>query len=271
LFEAKTANGVTVYTIPSFTATGLTGHAFTGRAGGVSTGPYFSLNMAFGLGDRDENVLRNRERTCRSLGIDPSKLVAGQQVHGERIEVVTAEHAGRGATSYNGGLPAADALLCAEPGLPLASFYADCVPLFFLDPVRKVVALAHAGWRGAALRIGPKTVQKMRTLYGSDPRECLAGIGPSIGPCCYEVDWALLKHFPADFSTAGGVAAPAGPGKWLFNLWEANRLFLLEAGLLAENITVAGMCTACHNNALFSYRAQGGVCGRMASLIMLKG
>jgi len=269
LFEAKTVNGVTVYTIPGFTAAGLPAHGFTGRAGGVSEGPYSSLNMAFGLGDRDENVLRNRELACRSLCLDPLRLVAGRQVHGERIQVITAEQAGRGATSCDEGLPATDALICGEPGLPLASFYADCAPLFFWDPARKVVALAHAGWRGAALRIGPKTVRKMSEVFGTDPRECLAGIGPSIGPCCYEVDQALLEHFPADFAAVGGVAAPAGPGKWFFNLWEANRRFLLEAGLLADNITVAGLCAACRNDAFFSYRAQRGVCGRMAALIMI--
>ncbi|MCL6635619.1 MAG: peptidoglycan editing factor PgeF [Peptococcaceae bacterium] len=270
MFEAKTGGGVTVYAIPAFTATGLVAHGFTARGGGVSKGPYASLNMAFHVGDRPGHVLKNREIACGVLGIESRKLVAGKQVHGAGIRVVTREDAGRGADSDDSSLPDTDALITAEPGLPLASFYADCVPLFFLDPVRKVAALAHAGWRGTALRIGPETVQVMAGIFGTDPRECLAGIGPSIGPCCYEVDQALMKHFPDRFSANRAVAVSAGPGKWFFNLWEANRLNLLEAGLKPENITVAGLCTACRNADLFSYRAQQGVCGRMAALIMLK-
>lgn len=269
-FEVLEVKGILYYLAPALAATGLVVHGFTGRAGGVSGGPYSSMNMAFGVGDRAENVIINRERACRGLGMDCRKLVAGMQAHGDRIEVVTRHQAGRGALSYDDCLPDTDALITGVPGLPLASFYADCVPLFFLDPEHGVVALAHAGWWGTALKIGLVTVNRMVEVFGTDPGKCLAGIGPSIGPCCYEVDARVMEHFTGEIAGGGEIARPRTRGKWLLNLWEANRRILLKAGLAPGNISVAGICTACHSGTFFSYRAQEGVCGRMAALIMLK-
>lgn len=262
--------GMSFYQAPAFAATGLVEHGFTGRAGGVSEGPHASLNMAFSVGDRTGNVIKNRERACRGLGMDCRKLVAGRQVHGEGIEVVSRQQSGRGALSYEDCFPDTDALITGVPGLPLASFYADCVPLFFLDPEHKVVALAHAGWWGTVFKIGLGTVNRMAEVFGTDPKKCLAWIGPSIGPCCYEVDARVMDHFTDELLDGGEIARPRAREKWLLNLWEANRRILLKAGLRPDNITVAGSCTACHTGNFFSYRAQGGVCGRMAALIMLK-
>jgi hypothetical protein len=184
--------------------------------------------------------------------------------------VVEERDKGRGALSEEDSLPYTDALVTGLRGVPLSSYYADCVPIFLLDPVRRVVALAHAGWKGTVLRIAQKVVARMAAVYGTDPADCLAGVGPSIGPCCYEVDEPVLSRFRDSYPDCQKVATAVSPGKWKLNLWEANRFTLLEAGLKPANIIAAGICTSCCNELFFSYRAQAGMAGRMASLIMLK-
>lgn len=258
------------YTFPHLNDAGLVTHGFTTRAGGVSKGPCQSLNTAFHVGDRESHVKTNRALACQSLGIDPGLMVAGNQVHGDIVTVVGETDKGKGAFSEKDALPGTDALVTAAAGLPLASFYADCVPIFLLDPVNRVVALAHAGWKGTALRIGQKTVEVMAATFGTDPRDCLAGVGPSIGPCCYEVDEKVISHFWGGISVPSDLAGAVSPGKWKLNLWEANRRVLLAAGIKAENILSACICTSCHSDMFFSYRAQKGKTGRMMAIIMLK-
>lgn len=245
-------------------------HGFTTRAGGVSTGFYHSLNTSLNVGDNDLNVRSNRELACRALGINPHRLVAGSQVHGAGIRVVEECDMGKGALSYEDSLPDTDALITGLRGVPLASFYADCVPIFFLDPVRKVAALAHAGWKGTVLKIGLKVVERMTGFFGTDPLDCLAGVGPSIGPCCYEVDEPVMYRFREAFPHCEQFFEAVSPGKWKLNLWEANRHTLLTAGLKPVNILTACVCTSCNKDLFFSYRAQKGKTGRMASLIMIK-
>lgn len=270
MYTVASKGDLQFYTIPHFEATGLVAHGFTTRAGGVSHGPYSGLNTAFHVGDTIENVRANRALACEALGINPHHLVAGRQVHGDCVEVAQRRDRGRGALFYEEALPDTDALITGAPGVPLSSCYADCVPIFLLDPVKKVVALVHAGWKGTALKIGQKTVKKMAGVFGTDPGNCLAGVGPSIGPCCYKVDGRVIDPFQESFSDIRGLADAVSNGKWRLNLWEANRRTLLDVGLKAENIAVACVCTSCHNDLFFSYRAQGGVAGRMASFIMLK-
>lgn len=269
-FQLNRCGDLVYLTIPAFTDTGLVAHAFTTRAGGVSPAPYESLNLGFHVGDDPGNVIANRERACRLLGTGLSRLVAGGQVHGNRVVTVDASLAGRGALSLEDALPGVDALVTATPGVLLSSYYADCVPLFFLDPVRRVVALAHAGWRGTVRRIGMATVRHMEQHHGCRARDILAAVGPAIGSCCYEVDRPVMEA--AQACLPGRVPArPAGPGRWLLDLPEMNRLILLEAGLEPGRVIMAGYCTACHVRLFYSYRAQNGRTGRMASLIMLTG
>jgi len=258
------------YTFPHLKDTGMVAHGFTTRAGGVGKGPYQGLNTAFHVGDSDSHVKTNRALACQALGIDPGLLVAGNQVHGDIVRVVGENDKGRGAFSEKDALPGTDALATAAVGLPLASFYADCVPIFLLDPVNRVVALAHAGWKGTALSIGKKTVEKMAVAFGTDPRDCLAGVGPSIGPCCYEVDEQVISQFRGVISGLPDLAGAVSPGKWKLNLWEANRRVLLAAGLKTENIVSACICTSCQSDLFFSYRAHKGKTGRMMAIIMLK-
>jgi hypothetical protein len=269
-FQLNRHDDLVYLTIPSFTATGLVAHAFTTRLGGMSAAPYESLNLGFHVGDTPGDVAANRERVCRLLGAGLSQLVAGRQVHGNRVITVDASRAGRGALSGEDALPGVDALVTAEPGVLLSSYYADCVPLFFLDPVRRVVALAHAGWKGTVLRIGAETVRHMEEHHGCRAGDILAAVGPAIGSCCYEVDQPVIEA--ARSCLPGRVPArPGRPGRWLLDLPEMNRLILLEAGIRPGHITMAGYCTACRGDLFYSHRAQNGRTGRMASLIMLTG
>jgi len=258
------------YKISMFEATGQVKHGFTTRSGGVSVGPYSSLNTAFHVGDMAENVQVNRTLACSALGVNPDDIVAGKQVHGDRVEVVAFSDKGRGARSFEDSLPDVDALITAVPGVPLSSYYADCVPIFLFDPVKRVVALAHAGWKGTVAKIGLKTVQKMVAVFKTNPKDCLAGVGPSIGPCCYEVSRQIIEFFRSSFANWAETVESVSFQKWRLNLWEANYRTLLEAGLLENNIAVACVCTSCRNDLFFSYRAEGGITGRMASFIMLK-
>ncbi|MBM7855234.1 YfiH family protein [Desulfohalotomaculum tongense] len=258
------------YSIPAFTATGLVVHGFTTRMGGVSTGSYASLNLGLHVGDDAAAVLENRRRVCRALGLSFHRLVAAQQVHGGEVCVVASKHQGMGSDSVDQAIANVDALITNVPGIPLSSYYADCVPLFFLDPVNKAVGLAHAGWKGTVQKIGVNTLQRMSSEFGTDPGDLLVGIGPSIGPCCYVVDSRVINKLTAAFSCWNELVKPCGREKWLLDLWETNKRALLEAGVKEKNITVAKMCTSCHSDMFFSHRASGGCTGRMASLIMLK-
>lgn len=261
---------VQFYTFPHFEATGLVTHGFTTRSGGVSKGPYAGLNTAFHVGDALENVRLNRALACQALKIDARSLIAGMQVHGDGVKVVEQKDTGRGALTYEESVPDTDALVTGASGVPLSSYYADCVPVFLLDPGKKVIAIAHAGWKGTVLKIGLKTVEEMKVNFGTDPIHCLAGLGPSIGPCCYEVDKRVILPIRRSFAYWKDLTELVCPGKWRLNLWEANRRTLLEAGLKPENIVTASICTSCRNDMFFSYRAQNGMAGRAAALIMLK-
>ncbi len=261
---------IKMYEIKSFRKTGLVSHGFSTRLGGRGTSPYDTLNLAFHVGDRPEVVLQNRQLVCRALGAEISQMVAGQQVHGADLAVVSAGQAGRGALASETALPAVDGLLTNQPGLLLSAFYADCVPVFLLDPVRRAIALVHAGWKGTVARIGAGAVAKMSAVFGTDPADCLAGIGPSIGPCCYEVDEPVIRLGTGMFTWWAEVLKPAGPGRAMLDLWAANQKILLEAGIREENLSVARVCTSCHRRVLFSHRGGRGVTGRMGAFLMLK-
>jgi YfiH family protein len=251
---------------PLLAETGLVAHAFTTRRGGVSTGPAASLNMGFVAHDSPENVRANRRLVCEALGLDPVNIVAGRQVHGHNAAVVNPEDRGRGALTPEEAFPDTDILLTRESGIVLTSYYADCVPLIFLDPVVKAVALAHAGWRGTVQGVGAKCVRAMGEAFGSRPGDLLAVIGPSAGSCCYEVDEPVQTEFARVFPRWGGLFVPRGPGRWLLDLKEANRLLLADCGV--RQIEVSGYCTVCRPDLFYSYRASRET-GRMASLIGL--
>ncbi|MGN8832608.1 peptidoglycan editing factor PgeF [Selenomonas montiformis] len=245
-------------------------HGFTARLGGVSVSPYDSLNMAFHVGDDPEPVRTNRQRYMRAAGLRADDLVTPVQVHGTHIERVGRAGAGRGAFDYQDAIPATDALITNEPGLPLMLCFADCTPVLLADPVHRAVGIAHAGWRGTVKKIAARTAARMREEFGTKMEDLLAGIGPSIGPCCYEVGEEVAHQFETSFPAGKDAIVQRKEGRSYVNLWEANRLQLIEAGLVPSHIEVAGTCTSCKHSWFFSYRADGGTTGRLAAVIALK-
>lgn len=268
-FELKKAGILTYLTIPKFEDTDLVQHGFSTRLGGNSQPPFSSLNLGLHVGDDKDTVLKNRKTFCQAVGVNWRDMVAAEQVHGDAVHVVTDLDRGKGASDYATALSATDALITNIPGIPLSTYYADCVPIFFLDPVTPAIGLAHAGWKGTVARIGAKTLLRMGDVFGTSPNKCLIGIGPSIGPCCYEVDEYVKDKFMEQSWTSEGIFKPVKQ-KWKLDLPTANERALLEAGALPENIFVSNYCTMCRTDLFFSYRAEEGKTGRMAAVIMLK-
>ena len=249
----------------------LVTHAISTRLGGVSKAPYDSLNLGLHVGDDVSAVLRNRELFANSLHLRAKDIVTPEQVHGNRILRVTEEERGRGSDSYADAIPQADALITNVPGLPLMLCFADCVPVLFVDTEKLAVGIAHGGWKGTLQKIARKTLEAMQQEFGTEPEDCLVGIGPSIGPCCYEVGENVQeecrKAFPEHWRE---LLVQGEDGKTRLDLWKANRLQLQEAGVPEQNVDCAGECTYCKHNWFYSYRADGGTTGRIAAIIALK-
>lgn len=245
-------------------------HAFTTRLGGVSEGEFTSMNMAFNRGDKIENVTENYKRFCQSAGFEYESLVASAQDHNTFVRAVTSADKGVGIYKPR-DIQSVDALITNEKGVTLVTYYADCTPLFFVDTKSKAIGLAHAGWRGTVGRIGEKVVQKMTELYGTNPADIKAAIGPAISVCCYEVDKPCADNFMAmaDLDTSRFVF-PKENGKYMIDLLETNRQILVSAGVKAENITVSDLCTNCNSELLWSHRATKGHRGTMSAFMCIK-
>ncbi|MCR6544534.1 peptidoglycan editing factor PgeF [Dehalobacterium formicoaceticum] len=258
-----------IFTIPDFSRSGLVKHGFTCRLGGVSQGDFSSLNLAFHVGDDPDHVIANRKKIVHLLGGKLESLVASEQVHDHQVFVVGASDQGRGSDTYETAIPCTDALITDVPGVMLSSYYADCVPLFFLDPEHQVIALAHAGWRGTVLHMGVITLKKMSETYGTRPEKCLVGIGPSIGSCCFQVDQKVLDVFASSFDFYQQYTKAQGEDKWTIDLPGVNEQLLIQSGVQPEHITKSDLCTSCNIDLFFSHRKEQGRTGRQAALIML--
>lgn len=244
-------------------------HAFSTRLGGVSTGDFTSMNMAFNRGDNPESVTENYRRICKSAGFDFDSLTASAQDHNTFVRAVTAENRGVGIYKPR-DLQSVDALITNEKDVTLVTYYADCTPLFFVDTKKKAIGLAHAGWRGTVGRIGEKVVNKMTELYGTDPADIVAAIGPAISVCCYEVDKPCADNFYAlDDLAPGRFVFSKDNGKYMIDLLETNRQILVAAGVKNENIIVSDVCTNCNSNLLWSHRATKGKRGTMSAFMCI--
>ncbi|HEY8416239.1 MAG TPA: peptidoglycan editing factor PgeF [Thermaerobacter sp.] len=248
--------------------------AFTTRAGGFSVGPFASLNLGRSVGDRPDAVRRNRERLLAATGERWHWVAGTRQVHGREVVV-----ASRAAPWPAERPPEADALVTTEPGVLLWATFADCVPVFLWGEAGgssggqgRGVALAHAGWRGTVAGVAAAAARRLAVELGTGPAALSALIGPSIGPCCYEVDEPVLSALEAAFAWCGEVLSPSPRGEPYrhLDLWETNRRVLIDAGLRPENIRIAGLCTACDTERFYSHRASGGRTGRMAGLIGIR-
>jgi len=237
---------------------------FTTRKGGVSQPPYDSLNLGAGSGDEPALVMKNRALLAVSLGIDVGALKTVNQVHGTDVCMVD----GSGATRPEAGC---DAIITNTPGAAISILTADCVPILIYDPVTRCAASVHAGWAGTVKCITANAVRRMVAEFGASPKDIKAAVGPSIGPCCYEVDEKVVAPLRAEFSDCSGLAEAVSPGHWHLDLWETNRRTLVKAGVLPSNITVMGLCTACNEDKFFSHRKSGGKAGRMMGIVILGG
>lgn len=235
---------------------------FTTRRGGVSAEPYTSLNLAFHVGDDKDNVIKNREIVSRHLGLDYARMICAEQVHGAEVAIVGVPEAGRGSMSLEDCIHGVDALVTADQLIPLALFFADCVPVILVEPDKRVVSVVHAGWRGMYDEVIGNSIRAMVSKYGVQTRDMVAFIGPSIGGCCYQVGLDVAMKFTHKFSPADG---------WLdgtsLDLHELGRMQLAQSGISPGNVYLCdNCCTSCHNDLFFSYRADGGRTGRQAAI-----
>lgn len=264
-------NGVVYYTFPLLEqfSDRLT-HAFSTRLGGVSEGGLASLNLGLSRGDDPEKLRENLRRFGDAVGFDWRRLVVSQQTHTTNLREAKAADAGCGAVRERPWHDI-DGLWTKEKGLPLLTHYADCVPLLFYAADKNICAASHAGWRGTAAGMGRVTLERLQS-EGCAAENVYCVIGPSAGPCCYEVDGATASRFAALRDEEGPVAEPREdiPGKYLLDLWRANRCVLLDSGLPPQNIAIAGLCTICHPEVFYSHRVQGNDRGSLAALMMLK-
>lgn len=247
-------------------------HGFSTRLGGVSRGIYASMNLGFGRGDSEENVRENYRRLCAAMDIPAERLVFSKQTHKDRVRKATAADCGTGILRpipYDD----VDAHMTNEPNVPLLIFSADCVPVFFYDKTHGAIALAHAGWRGTVQKIAAKTVAAMAREYGTEPEQITAVIGPSVCGGCFEIGPEVAEEFLRVWPEAEEpTLLRKGTGdRYFADLWEANRLALLEAGVPDENISVSGICTMCRQDLFFSHRGSQGRRGSNAGFLMLKG
>ena len=256
---------------PLFQETGIVTSAFSTRLGGVSEGIYSSMNLSFTRGDKEEAVRENYNRISAALGFSPEDIVTSDQTHTANVRVITAEDRGNGITKPR-PYTDVDGMITNVPGLVLATFYADCVPLYFADPVHKAVGLSHSGWRGTAAGIGAVTVKELQKHYGTRPEDIYAAIGPSICQDCYEVSEDVILEFQKTFSRElwKDIFYRKENGKYQLNLWEANRQILLGAGILPEHISMPNLCTCCNPEFLYSHRASQGKRGNLGAFLGIK-
>lgn len=265
IFDENVVNGVPYLSYPLLEETGAVKHGFSTKLGGVSTGSCATMNISTTRGDDPEAVAENRRRIGTAIGVRPEDMTYTHQTHTTNVAVVRAEDRGRRFLETDG-------LVTNVPGICLVTFYADCVPLFLVDPVKKAIGLSHSGWRGTVGKMGKVTVQAMMREYGSRPEDIVAAIGPSICQDCYEVSEDVIDRFRDSFNEAvwPKLFYRKENGKYQLDLWRANEEVFLEAGIRRENLAVTNLCTHCNQEVLFSHRATGEKRGNLSAFLALK-
>ncbi|MBA4423808.1 MAG: peptidoglycan editing factor PgeF [Syntrophus sp. (in: bacteria)] len=239
-------------------------HAFCTRLGGVSEGPFSGLNTGFLVGDRGEDVRRNLALIGEAFAIPSERLVLMGQVHSGRIVILD------GDAPPPGSIPECDGLITDRPEVALGIRTADCIPLLFVDRVRRIIGVAHAGWRGTALRIASRMVDLFEKRFSSRVEDIMIAVGPAIGVCCYQVDGPVYSAFSLWLGVESFLHPCPEAGRWMLDLASANRIELTERGAPAGNVLSAGHCTACRREIFFSHRASLGCTGRQLNFIMLR-
>lgn len=250
--------------------TGLVRHLFTTREGGVSSGIYESMNLSYARGDIKENVDKNFAIIAGALGVEVSDIISTDQTHTANVRIVGKADCGHGITKDKYFFDI-DGIVTNEPGIVLSAYYADCVPLYFLDPAKKVIGLSHSGWKGTVGKIGKNTIELMKETYGCNPSDILCCIGPSICQDCYEVSQDLYDAF--DDKSVFIKTSPEGTAtedtKYHLDLWTACEHVFLDAGILPEHIEKTTLCTCCNKDKLFSHRGSKGNRGNLGAFLGL--
>ena len=252
-------NGLIYYSFKNLDNTGLVKNAFSTRLGGVSSGCYESLNLGYNRGDNDENVDENYRRLGGVLGIDINNTTSSHQTHETNIYTVNLP---------TQNLEGIDALLTNKKNMPILTYYADCVPLLFLDVQKRIIANAHSGWQGTLKNMASAVVQRMTAEFGSSPADILVGIGPSISQKNFEVDSDVADDFLAKLPQCEPFIEKRG-NKFHIDLWALNELLLVEAGILKQNIEIANICTYENETEFFSHRRSGIKRGSMVAIMEL--
>lgn len=265
-------NNIPIVRFPAFEDLSYIEHGFSTRMGGVSSGIYASMNLTFHLEDSYENVSENFRRIAEALHTTPEKMVYSKQTHTTNVMKAERFHQGMGVTrerTYDN----IDGLITNVPGLCLVTSYADCVPLFFADPVTKCIGASHSGWRGTVGNIAANTVSQLEKEYHSNPADMIVFIGPSICENCYEVSDDVAEQFREHFllSEWEHILKPSDkPDKYQLNLQLANYYNLIHAGIKPEHIHISDICTCCNPSLLFSHRASKGKRGILCGFIYIK-
>lgn len=316
IFSVEKKDDIPFLSIVRFQEYGFLKQAFSTRMGGVSEGEFSSMNLSFARGDKHLAVYENFNRITKAMGTSPKSIVFSKQTHTNQVVRVDKSHTGKiskfhqeclsnegirndhslNNTSKIYAFEDVDGMITNEPGVCLFTSYADCVPLYFVDPVKKAIGLSHSGWSGTVKKIGAVTVNSMVREFHSDPKDIIVAIGPCICPDCYEVSEDVIKaflealnesddfnpHIKLDDSDKDSVpflwdkdsvdefAFSKGNGKYQLDLRKANELLLLEAGIVLENIVTTNVCTACNHEVLFSHRASKGKRGNLGAVLMIR-
>lgn len=265
IFEEKVVDGVPYLAYPVFEKLGIVNHGFSTRLGGVSKGSCATMNLSTTRGDDPAAISENRRRIAKAIGVQEKDMVYTHQTHTVNVAVVGDHDRGKRFMDTDG-------MVTDVPGICLVTFFADCVPLYFVDPVKKVIGLSHSGWRGTVHKMGKVTVEKMTENYGCDPKDIIAAIGPSICQDCYEVSEDVIEEFRSNFGTKvlPELFFRKENGKYQLNLWRANEEVLAEAGIEKERIAVTNVCTHCNPDILFSHRSMGMKRGNLSAFLALK-
>lgn len=261
---------VPLLSYPLLTETGIVKHCFTTRMGGVSKGIFSSMNLGFTRGDEKEDVMENYKRLAEALGVSLENFVFTDQTHTTNVLKVTEKDAGKGILRER-DYQDVDGLITNVKGLVLSTFFADCVPLYFVDPVHEAIGMSHSGWRGTVRRMGKATIEAMEQAFGTKPSDLICAIGPSICQDCYEVSEDVAEEFKSAFpGYEREILLEKGNGKYQLDLWKANEIVLEDAGVEKEHIAVTNLCTCCNPKLLFSHRASHGKRGNLGGFLCLK-
>lgn len=278
------------FTFAGLEQTGIVEHFFSTREGGVSSDYLYSLNFSFTQGDTKENVIENFRRAAAHFDMTCGDIVCTQQTHTTNVRKVTAADKGKGVVCER-DYTDIDGLITNESGIILAAFYADCVPLFLVDPVNRAIGLAHSGWRGTVEKMGKVMLEKMSAEFGTKPEDVRVAIAPAICQNCYEVSADVALAFAETFAKDDAKAQEylvryqqdmtqqdidnclmyqKENGKYQLNLWYANFRVFRDAGVPDKQIEVTDVCTCCNSELLFSHRASKGKRGNLGAFLMLK-